>query len=827
MNMMLVARMAWRDVRSGEMALLLVALLVAVGTVTSISLFVDRLQSALLEESSNFLAADRQISSSQAIPEAFVQQAQQRGLNTAQTLVFPSMVFAGDLNQLVSVKAVDATYPLRGELIVGSEPFQRGAPTDTVPEPGTVWLDSRLFPAMNLGLGDTIEVGMAQLTVASVLIAEPDRGGSFFDLGPRLLMNMQDVEATEVVQPGSRLSYRLLLSGAEVELEGLREDLPLKPNFNWVSVRESSPRIGRALDRAESFLLLGGLLGVLLAGIAVGLSAHRYAQRHFDHVGVLKTLGATPTQILRGFMSLLLMVGLAAIGLGLLLGSLLHVAIVEILATLIAVELPLPTARPFLLGAATGLICALAFAMPAFIHLKNVEPMRVIRRDLGVAPLSRWLSYGAAAGGSLLLLVWYTKDFWLTLWTLVSIVSICVVFGVLAWALLKGGRVAGMQAKSGWRLALAGLQRRRAENTAQILIFGVAIMLLLVMVLIRTALIDEWRSQVPEDAANHFVMNIAEEEVDGVRALVREGATEGEFLFPMIRGRVAQVNELSAKEWQESVRETGGPRLTSERSLTWSVLAPENNEIVAGRWWSADSTEAEVSLELDYAEDFSLGLGDRMEFDVGGKKVWATVTSIRSLEWESMTPNFFIILSPGALQGFPATYMTSFFLEPNEKVFLNTLLSQYPTITVIEIDALIAQVQKIVGQVSQAVELVLALVLLSGALVLIASIQASRDTRMAEHGLIRALGGTRALIGGSLTAEFLVLGAFAGIVAVFGAELLVATLQIQVFELEAEAHPWIWLLGPTVGALIITIVGLLGSRSLIDTPPMSVLRGLY
>ena len=828
MNMMLVARMAWRDIRSGEMALLLVALLVAVGTVTSISLFVDRLQSALLEESSNFLAADRQISSSQAIPEAFVQQAQQRGLNTAQTLVFPSMVFAGDLNQLVSVKAVDATYPLRGDLIVGSEPFQRGAPTDSVPEPGTVWLDSRLFPAMNLGLGDTIEVGMAKLTVASVLIAEPDRGGSFFDLGPRLLMNMQDVAATEVVQPGSRLSYRLLLSGAEVELEALREALPLKPNFSWVSVRESSPRIGRALDRAESFLLLGGLLGVLLAGIAVGLSAHRYAQRHFDHVGVLKTLGATPTQILRGFMSLLLMVGLAAIGLGLLLGSLLHVAIVEVLATLIAVELPLPTARPFLLGGATGLICALAFAMPAFIHLKNVEPMRVIRRDLGVAPLSRWLSYGAAAGGSLLLLVWYTKDLWRTLWTLVSIVGICVVFGAMAWSLLKGGRVAGMQAKSGWRLALAGLQRRRTENTAQILIFGVAIMLLLVMVLIRTALIDEWRSQVPEDAANHFVMNIAEEEVDGVRALVRQGATEGEFLFPMIRGRVAQVNELSAKEWQESVRKgPGGPRLTSERSLTWSVLAPENNEIVAGRWWSADSTEAEVSLELDYAEDFSLGLGDRMEFDVGGKTVWATVTSIRSLEWESMTPNFFIILSPGALQGFPATYMTSFFLEPNEKVFLNTLLSQYPTITVIEIDALIAQVQKIVGQVSQAVELVLALVLLSGALVLIASIQASRDTRMAEHGLIRALGGTRALIGGSLTAEFLVLGAFAGIVAVFGAELLVATLQIQVFQLEAEAHPWIWLLGPTAGALIITIVGLLGSRSLIDTPPMSVLRGLY
>ena len=827
MNIKLVARMAWRDVRSGEMGLLLVALLVAVGTVTSISLFVDRLQSALLEESSNFLAADRQISSGRAIPGDFVQQAEALGLRTAQTLVFPSMVFSGDLNQLVSVKAVDEAYPLRGELIIGNEPFEPGGPTQAVPSPGTVWLDSRLFPAMDVTLGDTLEVGMAELQVTKVLIAEPDRGGSFFDLGPRLLMNLKDVAATEVVQPGSRLSYRLLLSGDEVVLEELRGVLPLKPDYSWVSVRESSPRIGRALDRAESFLLLGGLLGVLLAGIAVGLSAHRYAQRHFDHVGVLKTLGATPEQILRGFMSLLLLVGLAAILMGLLVGSLLHIAIVEILASLIAVELPMPTFRPFLLGSATGLICALAFAMPAFIHLKNVEPMRVIRRDLGVAPLSRWLSYGAAAGGSLVLLVWYTKDLWLTLWTLLSIVSICLIFGTLAWALLKGGRVAGMQAKSGWRLALAGLQRRRTENTAQILIFGVAIMLLLVLVLIRTALIDEWRSQVPENAANHFVMNIAEDEVDGLRELVRDQATEGEFLFPMIRGRVSQVNDESAKDWQERVRrQTGGPRLTSERSLTWSVLPPENNDIIEGRWWSEESSEAEVSLEWDYAEDFDLKLGDRMEFDVGGKKVWATITSIRSLEWESMTPNFFIILSPGALQDFPATYMTSFFLEPSEKIFLNTLLRQYPTITVIEIDALIAQIQKIVAQVSQAVELVLVLVLLSGVLVLIASIQASRDTRMAEHGLIRALGGTRALIGGSLTAEFLILGAFAGVVAVFGAELIVAMLQLQVFELGAQPHPWMWLLGPVAGASIITLVGLAGSRSLIDTPPMSVLRGL-
>ena len=827
MKLALIARLAWRDIRSGEMGLLLVALLVAVGTVTSISLFADRLQQALLQESSNFLAADRQISSSREIPKAFSRQADAAGLLTARTLVFPSMIFAGEANQLVSVKAVEATYPLRGELIVSNEPFGKGQAIQEVPEQGTVWLDSRLFPAMDVSIGETIEVGFATLRVSRVLVAEPDRGGSFFDLGPRLLMNIADVPATEVVQPGSRLSYRLLLAGEDAALDALRDALPLEPNYRWVSIRESSPRIGRALDRAESFLLLGGLLGVLLAGIAVGLSAHRYAQRHFDHVGVLKTLGATPQQILTGFISLLLLVGAASIALGLLAGGVLHIAIVEVLASLIAVSLPMPSVRPFVLGALTGLICAVAFAMPAFIHLKDVAPMRVIRRDLGVAPLSRWISYGAAALGSLVLLVWYTQDLFLTLWTLIGITGICLIFGALAWALLKGGRVVGMQAKSSWRLALAGLQRRRGESTAQILIFGLAIMLLLVLIIIRTALIGEWRSQIPEDAANHFAMNIAEDEVAGLRELLADRATRRDFLFPMIRGRVLTVNGESARDWQNRLnREYQGVRLTSERSLTFAENVPENNVVSSGQWWNEDPDVAEVSLEADYAKDFNLSLGDELTFDVGGRQVVASVTNIRSLDWESMTPNFFIILSPGALKGFPATYMTSFRLDRSDKAFLNTLLRAYPTITVIEIDALIEQVQRIVGQVSQAVELVLALVLLSGCLVLIASIRASRDARMSEHALIRALGGTRLLIGGSLAAEFVALGCFAGVVAVFGAEVTVALLQSQVFELKVAVHPWIWLAGPLIGALIVALVGLLGSRSLVSSPPMSVLRGL-
>ena len=829
MNFGLVRRMALRDIRSGEMGLLLVALIVAVGTVTSISLFVDRLHQALVEESATFLAADRQIASSREIPDEFREAAAAAGLEQSETIGFPSMIFAGESNQLVSVKAVAEGYPLRGRLIIADQPFGDGRPIEGIPASGEVWLDSRLFPSLGVALGDEVEVGFARLRVSRVLVAEPDRGGSFFDLGPRLLMNIADVPATRVIQPGSRISYRLLLRGEDEALDGLRDSLALEPNYRWRGIKESSPRIGSALDRGESFLLLGGLLGVLLAGIAVALSAHRYASRHFDHVGVLKTLGATPVQILLGFLSILLLVGSIAIAGGLAAGAVLHVLIVEALSTLIPVELPSPGPRPFLLGAITGLICLMAFAMPAFIHLKDISPMRVIRRDLGVMPVSQWVSYGAAVVGSVVLLVWYTQSALLTFWTLAGAVGVIIVFGGLAMLLLRGGRVVGMQARSGWRLALSGLQRRHRENTAQILIFGLAIMMLLVLLLLRTELVTEWRSQVPENAANHFVMNVSGEEVDAVRALIDEHATAGDFLYPMIRGRVTGVNRVPADEHQKQhaqYDQETGVRLMSERNLTWIAELPKDNAVVEGEWWGSDSTTAEVSLELDYARDFGLQIGDELTFDIGGQSINATVTSIRSLEWESMSPNFFIIFSPVALQDLPATYMTSFYLPPERKIFLNTLLSRHPTITVIEIDALIKQVTSIVDRVTQAVELVLGLVLASGCLVLIASIQASRDARMAEHALVRTLGGTRRLIGASLTAEFALLGAFSGLVAVVGAEFTVAMLQSQVFELSVRLHPWVWPVGPAFGAAIITVVGLLGSRSLVNSPPMMVLRGL-
>ena len=827
-------RLAARDGRSGELKLLLAAIVVAVGSVTAVALFADRLQQALLSESATFLGADRVIGSSRPVPDAFRAAASAHGLAQTDTIAFPSMLFASEAqdarNQLVAVKAVGPGYPLRGVVRVAQAPFAAGRVTDAVPGRGEAWLDSRLFPALGLALGDTVAIGRVRLSITAVLVSEPDRGGNVFDLGPRVLMRAEDVPASGIVQPGSRVAYRLLLAGDDAALDGLAAELEpqLAPNYRLRGVKESNRSIGDALERAESFLLLGGLLAVLLAGVAIALSAHRYAHRHYDQVGVIKTLGATPAEVLWTYLGGLAAVGGVGVLAGLALGAIVHFGIVAILAAALPVALPAAGWRPVALGASTGFICLLAFAVPPLVALRNVSPMRVLRRDFEASKASLAATYSCAAVGALGLLMWYSDGVWLTLWALAGSVGVSAAFALMGLGLLRGGRRAGMQAGSAWRLALSALHRRHRESVAQITIFGLAIMLLLVLLLIRTALLDAWRDQLPEDAPNHFVMNVADAEVAAVQALLAEHTQYSGRLFPMIRGRVTAVNGIAADAWEDAHALPGGEggRLRSERNLTWSDAPPANNTLVESEWWPAGTDEALISLEDEYARAFGLGVGDTLSFDIGGIGVDARVANLRDVEWDSLQPNFFIIFSRAALADFRTTHMTSFHLAPEAKRFLNRLLAAHPTITVIEIDAIVRQVRSIVARVTQAIELVLALVLGAGALVLIASIQASHAARMREHALVRTLGGTMRLIAGALTSEFAALGAFAGVVAAVGAEVTTLILQTQVFQLDYTPHPWLWLVGPAVGATLVTLVGGLGARRLVRSPPALVLREL-
>lgn len=830
MGVMLALKLLWRDWRAGELTLLLVSLLVAISTVTTIAFFVDRLQQALILESASFLAADRVISSSEEIPEEILQKADSLGLRRSRTLTFLSMVFAEDRAQFVSVKATTKGYPLRGTLAVSSEPFTRGRLVDHGPAPGYLWLESRLLPSLDVGLGDQLEIGEGMFEVQNVLTKEPDRGGGFFSSGPRVMMNLADIEKTGVIQPGSRLTWRYLFAGEQQQLKAfddwLEEHLP--EGVRYFGVKESTETIGKALTRAESFLLLGGLMGVILAGIAIALSARRYARRHFDHVAILKTLGSTPADIDRLFLFMLLGLGLAATLAGAFLGWLLQLGVTQILAPYIPVELPPAGLQPVVTGLATGLVCLLAFALPPVLRLRGTSPARVIRRDTEEAGFSSHQTTFYAVAGVLGLMWWYSTDLWLTVYVAAGAVAASLLMGVIAWMMLKTGRVLGMQAGSVWRLALAGMIKRGNENVLQILVFGLALMLLLVLLLVRTALIDEWQSRIPEGAPNHFMINISPEDVDPMKAMFQEENIASQPLFPMIRGRISEINEEPASDRDDQRRgDEPGPRAGSGRNLTWSSELPEDNRLVAGDWWPEKyEGEALVSLEADLARSNQLSVGDQLVFDIQGSSVSARVANVRSVSWDNMQPNFYIIFSPGVLDKFPSTFMSSFHLGKNRKAFLNRLLKRFPTVTVIEVDAIIEQVQKIISQVSLAIELVLVLILVSGALVLLASVQASMDERWQQQAIIRALGASRRLIMGSLAIEFLVLGLFAGLVATVGAEMSVYGVQTQVFELPYQLHPLLWIVGPLAGMVIIGLIGTLAVRQLITVPPVRVLRTL-
>lgn len=831
MNFLLALKLLWRDWRAGELTLLLASLVIAVGTVTTVTLFVDRLQQALLAESASFLAADRVISSREPIDRAILDRANEMGLEQAETLSFLSMVFSEERAQFSSVKAVTSSYPLRGVLIAGDEPFVRGYPVERGPMPGEIWIESRLFPSLDLQPGELLDVGAATFPVTRVLVKEPDRGGGMSNAGPRVLMNLADVPATDVVQPGSRISYRYLFAGDIEVLDEFAEwaQPRLGPEARMFGVKEGAESLGDALDRGERFLLLGSLLGVVLAGVAIALAAQRYSLRHYDHVAIMKTLGATPAKIDNIFIMIFVTLGVVATLLGAFIGYGMQMAVAQILDPFIPIDLPPPSMRPVFLGLVTGFICLLSFALPPLLKLRAVEPVRVIRRDLGEPTLTDRLTYLFAIGGTIGLMLWYSGDIELTFLIFSgAVVSLIVLFAV-ASVLLRSGRVFGMQAGSAWRLALAGMQRRGNENTMQILVFGLAIMLLLILFLVRTALITEWQAQIPEDAPNHFAINISPEDVAPIRGMFDEEGVTRQPLYPMIRGRIVEVNGESATERDQRLRNNydDGPRSSSGRNLTWSAELPDDNNVIAGEWWDENySGVPQVSLEQELAQRNQLKVGDELVFTIQGSDVVTRVASIRTVAWDNMQPNFYIIFAPGTLEEFSSTFMTSFYLRKDQKLFLNDLLREYPTMTVIEIDALIEQVQRIIDQVTLAIELVLVLILGSGGLVLLASIQASMDERMKQHAILRTLGAGRRLVLGSLAIEFCALGLFAGVMATLGAEITVFALETQVFELDYGINPQLWALGPVVGIILIGTVGMLATRRVIDTPPASVLREL-
>lgn len=828
--MMTASRMLARDWRGGELGILVAALVLAVAVVTGVSAFTTRLQSALEQESHRFLAADLVVRSGTDMPLAWSGRGAELGLATARTLAFPSMVFAGDEDMiLAAVKAVSDDYPLRGELTYSDQPFGEAEPAGRGPEPGTVWLDSRLFALLDVAVGDRVGIGDARFEVVAAARTEPDRSAGFYNLGPRVLMHYDDIPATGVVQPGSRVEYRQLYAGAPEALQSLQAWLEPKlgSGQRLLDVEQGQPGIGRALERAESFLLLAGSLAVVLAGVAIALAARRFSERHTDYVAIMKSLGASSRAVNRLYGTSLLLLGFAATALGCLAGWGIQALFFRLFAEQLPVTPGAAGLRPYAIGFATAFTCLYCFAWPPLRRLGQASPLRVLRRDMPSENRRTLGDYLLGLVAVTALMWWYSGDWQLTGAVLLGLATTIVLGMLLALTLLRGGRLVGMSAGSIWRLALAGLQRRGTANALQVVIFAMAIMLLLVLVLVRTSLIREWQAQLPADTPNHFMLNIAPEEVQGVEQMLRANSVPSEALYPMIRGRVMSINgePLPTREEAGDDTDEEGPRQRGA-NFTWSDTLPAGNELVAGQWWEAGTSAALVSLEEEFAQRLGATTGDTLGLQVGARPLEVTVASIRKLDWQSFQPNFFMVFPTKVLADFPATFMTSFHLEPEEKPFLNRFIRRFPTVTVIEMDVVVEQVRAIVDQVSAAIELVLAVILAAGSLVLVAGVQASVDARMHESSILRALGARRSLILGGLAIEFAALGLFAGLLATVAAESSVYVLQVWVMEMSYVPSPWLWPIGVALGVVLIAGLGVYSCRKVVSSPPLAVLREL-
>lgn len=835
-------RMTARDWRAGELRFLLVALIVAVAALTSVSFFIDRMRAGLDRDAHQLLGADLLVNADDPVRAEWRQEAARRGLLLADTVTFPSMAQAGEgddsMAQLSSIKAVSNGYPLRGQLTVSLDPEAaagaRGQATRAVPDPGTVWVDPNLLPALRAKVGDTIVLGNSQFRIARLIATEPDKGASFANFAPRVMLALQDLKATGLVDDFARVTYRLQVASkdrndlaAVRDYEGWLRAQIRSNNIKGVRIEtleSGRPEMRATLDRAGLFLSLVGLLSAMLAAVAVAMAARRFMSRHLDACAMLRCLGLTQNQVTVMYLLEFALVGLAGSVIGVAVGFGAHFVLLEMIASLIPTQLPPVSILPALQGVATGMLLLLGFALPPILQLRNVPHNRVIRREQGAPRPAALATYGLGVGVFLLLLLWQAGDAKMALMIAGGFLGGFAVFALVAWLCLQGlRRLRGSIRHQGWRFAVTSLQRRPGATVVQVVSLALGLMALLLLTVVRGDLMAAWRLATPPDAPNRFVINVLPEQKAGVEQQLVAAGVSKPVLFPMIRGRLTAVNGNPVT--RDTYASDEARRLANrEFNLSTTNVLPEANEIVAGEWFKDAPGVAEASVEQSILERLNLKLGDTMRFDMAGLIVDARITSVRKLEWGSMRANFFVIINPAAMANAPTTYMTAFHLPQGGSNVGNALSRAYPNLTVIDVSGIIRQLQEVLDQVVTAVEFLFLFTLASGLLVLYAALMGSQAERTREAGLLRALGATRQQLAQAQRIEFVLVGGLAGLLAASGAAALGWALATYQFKFPWVFEPGVWLAGLVVGALCAIIGGWFGLRGVLRQPPLQTLR---
>jgi putative ABC transport system permease protein len=819
-------RNLWRDFKSGELSVLLSALTVAVLSLTAVGFFTNRVSQATRAQASEVLAADLRIEAPNPLPPGYFAEAQRRGLASAQTLNLATAIFNGDASQLASLNAVSEGYPLRGVMRVAAVPFGPTAAARGIAPRGAAWVDARLMAQLKLDIGASVQIGASHFTVAKVLDYRPDQGTGFVNLAPAVLINWADMPATQLLQPGSRATYSGLFAGLPAAVADFRDFLKARkgPSERILEVDESSRQLNSAMERAGRFLNMASLASVLLAAVAVAMGARRYSSRHIDAVALMKCMGASQRFILAISIIELAILAIAAVAAGSLLGYLAQSGLAWVLRDLIRSDLPPASLAPLPMALVTVIAMLIGFALPPLLQLKRTPPARVLRKTVEAPALRYGLSYLLALG-ALFAIVWVlVRDAELVLTLFIGTLGVGLVLTAAGYALVRLTRQLRGGVGIAWRYGLANVSRRGGESVVQIVAFGLGLMMLLLLAVVRNDLLAEWRHSLPQEAPNNFLINIRPDERADLLAYLRERGLGTPQLFPMVRARIIEVNGTPASDLK-GLDDRGRSFAQREQNLTWSERLPDDNQLIAGTWWDGGARgQAVVSISSEYQDSLHLKLGDKLSFDIAGETLGVQVSSVRKVRWDSFRPNFFIVLPPGLLDAAAGTYMTSVYLKPNQRPALLGLVRQFPSISVFDVDAILTQIRQVIDQASLAIQYVFLFTLVAGVVVLLAAVQSTRDERRYESAMLRTLGASRSVVLQGVAAEFCALGFLSGLLAAIGATAIGWVLASRVFSTRYELDPWVWVIGLVCGTVLVGVSGTFATRRVVNTSPMITLR---
>ncbi len=827
MNAFLYAlRSFGREIRSGEVIVLLAAVALAVSALTAVGFLTDRIGRAVERQANEILAADLRLRTPDPIPAEWHELAAEYDLRSAETHTFPSVVFAGDLSSLATIKGVSDGYPLRGNVRVADDLFGEQRIAEGVPTSGNVWADGALMARLGVDVGDRISVGESEMTIDAVLTYRPDQSIGFASLAPSLLVNTLDLPATGLIAEGSRVRYALLVAGNDTRVdefyEAIEERLP--DSVRSRNREEGSDRATNAADRAQRFLSLTAVISLLLSAVAIAMSARRFAHRRMDTVALMKSLGASQRFVIYAASVQLVLLGIFGVIIGSVVGFVLEMFVTEMLADIIQGDLPPVGFSPVILACGSALILLVGFALPSLFQLRDTPPLRVLRHDEMPPPPSRLFVAGTALIAVAVMLYQAIGD---GLMLIIVLGGMLVVSGALYVA--GRGLVSVMGRSRGgvgiaWRYGLANVARRGRDSAVQVVAFGLGLTVLLLLTFVRTDLLEGWQQTLNENAPNHFLINIQPDERVSIAEIFQSNGVAAPEFVPMVRARMQTINGEDVKEREYPV-EDGEWMANREQNLSWAEQLNPSNKVIDGEWWPADySGEPLVSLEQDAALELGVGIGDKLRYVVAGQEIEATVASTREINWDSFRPNFFMVFSPGALDGYPATFISGIKVPDDRKTALVRLVRSHPTVSVIDIDAILLQIKGIIDKASLAVQAVFVFTLAAGIAVLFAAVQSTIDERRFESAMLRALGVRRRTVLSGVLTEFAALGFAAGLLASAGASILAAIVAVNLFDLEYTFNAALWFAGLAGGIALVCVSGFIAARGAINAPPVDVLR---